>query len=244
MRLLRTDTLELVEFVERVPPYVILSHTWGPDEVSLEDMTLLPKAVLKKKTGYTKITGCAARAAADGYEYLWVDTCCIDKSSSAELSEAINSMYRWYQEASIAYAYMSDVSSDLPPPQGTETAGQTAPASSKKGGAASEATRPTFHTIPSILREYDKLPRTFENSRWFTRGWTLQELIAPPIVEFYSQGWHEIGTKFSLRKVISKVTGIDIRVLEGADPSTCHVAERMSWAANRQTTRVEDAAYS
>jgi len=163
----------------------------------------------------------------------------IDKSSSAELSEAINSMYRWYQEASIAYAYMSDVSSDLPPPQGTEPTGP-----SKKGAAAGEAPRPTFHTIPSILREYDKLPRTFENSRWFTRGWTLQELIAPPIVEFYSQGWHEIGTKFSLRKVISKVTGIDIRVLEGADPATCHVAERMSWAANRQTTRVEDAAYS
>ncbi len=75
MRLLRTDTLELVEFVERVPPYVILSHTWGPDEVTLEDMTLLPKAVLKKRAGYIKITGCASRAAADGYEYLWVDTC-------------------------------------------------------------------------------------------------------------------------------------------------------------------------
>lgn len=75
MRLLRTDTLELVEFVGRVPPYVILSHTWGPDEVSYEDLTLLPKAALIKKAGYTKLAGCSARAAADGYEYVWVDTC-------------------------------------------------------------------------------------------------------------------------------------------------------------------------
>ncbi|KAG7285646.1 hypothetical protein NEMBOFW57_010275 [Staphylotrichum longicolle] len=167
--------------------------------------------------------------------------CSIDKSSSAELSEAINSMYRWYQEAHICYAYMSDVSPDVPP-QGTDAAASTSSAL-KKGTSSGEAVRPGFHTIPSILRDYDKLPRTFENSRWFTRGWTLQELIAPPMVEFYAHDWREIGTKFSLRKVISKVTGIDIRVLEGADPSTCHVAERMSWAANRETTRVEDAAY-
>lgn len=161
----------------------------------------------------------------------------IDKSSSAELSEAINSMYVWYREAHICYAYMSDVSSDAQP---TDSATHV---SGKKGEGDVPPSRPAFHTIPSILRDYDKLPRTFENSRWFTRGWTLQELIAPPIVEFYSSDWREIGTKFSLRKVINKVTGIDIRVLEGADPSICHVAERMSWAASRRTTRVEDAAY-
>ncbi|KAK4152278.1 heterokaryon incompatibility protein-domain-containing protein [Chaetomidium leptoderma] len=241
MRLLRTDTLELVEFVGRVPPYVILSHTWGPDEVSFEDLPLLPKAALKKKAGYSKILGCSSRAAADGYEYVWVDTCCINKSSSAELSEAINSMYRWYQEAHICYAYMSDVSLDVD--QGIDPVASTTQPAPKKGASDSPPTRPTYRTIPSILREYDKLPRTFENSKWFTRGWTLQELIAPSMVEFYAHDWREIGTKFSLRKVIGKVTGIDVRVLEGTDPSTCHVAERMSWAANRQTTRVEDAAY-
>jgi hypothetical protein len=148
-------------------------------------------------------------------------------------------MFMWYQQAHICYAYMSDVSMDSP----GVVSSSTTQGSARKDAAETGPTRPTFHTIPSILREYDKLPRTFENSRWFTRGWTLQELIAPPIVEFYASDWQEIGTKFSLRKVISKVTGIDIRVLEGADPSTCHVAERMSWAANRQTTRVEDAAY-
>ncbi|KAL2133025.1 hypothetical protein VTI74DRAFT_2997 [Chaetomium olivicolor] len=244
MRLLRTDTLELVEFIGRVPPYVILSHTWGRDEVTFEDLLPLPKAAVKKKAGYAKLLGCSSRAAADGYEYIWVDTCCIDKSSSAELSEAINSMYRWYQEAHICYAYMSDVSLDTPAHgQGIDTASSATQTGLKKVGVEVPSTRLSLHTIPSILRDYDKLPRTFENSRWFTRGWTLQELIAPPHVEFYAHDWREIGTKFSLRRVISKVTGIDIRVLEGADPSTCHVAERMSWAANRQTTRIEDAAY-
>ncbi|KAK3356695.1 heterokaryon incompatibility protein-domain-containing protein [Lasiosphaeria hispida] len=227
MRLLKTDTLELVEFIGRVKPYTILSHTWGDDEVTYQDL-ISSRAAAKKKAGYAKIAGCCARAVDDGYEYIWVDTCCIDKTSSAELSEAINSMYRWYQEAHICYAYMSDVSLDVRP---------------AKPASEQPSMRPAFRTIPSLLREYDTLPRTFEHSRWFTRGWTLQELIAPPMVEFYDQDWREIGTKFSLRKVISKVTGIDIGVLEGADPATCHVAERMSWAANRQTTRVEDAAY-
>ncbi|KAL2259925.1 hypothetical protein VTK26DRAFT_6239 [Humicola hyalothermophila] len=245
MRLLKTDTLELVEFVGRPPPYVILSHTWGPEEVTYEDLMLLPKAILAKKAGYAKLIGCASKAAADGYEYVWVDTCCINKSSSAELSEAINSMYRWYQEAHICYAYMADVSLDVQAPSTGVASPGTQSAQPSRSPTPNELAsgRPRYHTIPSILRDYDKLPRTFENSRWFTRGWTLQELIAPPLVEFYAHDWREIGTKFSLRKVISKVTGIDVRVLEGADPSTCHVAERMSWAANRQTTRVEDAAY-
>lgn len=75
MRLLRTDTLELVEFVARVPPYVILSHTWGPEEVTFEDLKQPSRAAVKKKAGYAKIVGCCRRAAADGYEYAWVDTC-------------------------------------------------------------------------------------------------------------------------------------------------------------------------
>ncbi|KAK0639810.1 heterokaryon incompatibility protein-domain-containing protein [Cercophora newfieldiana] len=243
MRLIKTDSLELVEFVGRAPPYVILSHTWGPEELTCQDLlTAASRAIAKKKAGFAKIAGCCARALEDGYEYAWVDTCCIDKSSSAELSEAINSMYRWYQDAHICYAYMSDVSingSSQPP------AISSSPdvVSAAKKRAADPPAKPLLHTIPSILRDYDSLPRTFENSRWFTRGWTLQELIAPPLVEFYAQDWKEIGTKFSLRRAISRITGVDIRVLEGADPSTCTVAERMSWAASRETTRVEDKAY-
>ncbi|KAM7205166.1 Heterokaryon incompatibility protein (HET) domain containing protein [Naviculisporaceae sp. PSN 640] len=244
MRLLRADTLELAEFVGKVPPYVILSHTWGPEEVSFHDLSIPAKrTAAKKKAGYVKIAGCCARALEDGYEYVWVDTCCIDKTSSAELSEAINSMYRWYQEASICYAYMSDVNLGLDLAQREGLMGMSMSMSSSVSDASSVSSgRPALRSIPSLIRD-DSLFRNFEDSRWFTRGWTLQELIAPPMVEFYAYDWQEIGTKFSLRKTISKVTGIDVRILEGADPSTCHVAERMSWAANRQTTRVEDAAY-
>lgn len=127
----------------------------------------------------------------------------IDKTSSAELSEAINSMYQWYKNANICYAYLEDITDQ----------------------------DQLFHSDRSI------------ESRWFQRGWTLQELIAPRVVEFYTASWAEIGTKSSLRKKISHETGIDIRILDGQDPSICNVAERMSWAAFRQTTRIEDAAY-
>jgi hypothetical protein len=89
-----------------------------------------------------------------------------------------------------------------------------------------------------------QLAGRFKASRWFTRGWTLQELIAPPFVEFYAEDWTEIGTRSSHRKELSIITGIDIRVLGGANPAICNVAERFSWAASRATTRLEDGAYS
>jgi len=131
----------------------------------------------------------------------------IDKTSSAELSEAINSMYKWYAEADICYAYLSDIRTVSSPSQ------------------------PSW----SIA--------TFATSKWFTRGWTLQELIAPRSVEFYAEDWTDLGTKSSRRDEISTITGIDVRVLDGENPAICNVAERLSWAASRQTTRSEDAAY-
>src|SRR4051812_49079821 len=111
MRLLRTSTLEVVEFSdENVPPYAILSHTWGGEEVTLQEMRGTPS---KGKEGYEKIKTCCSVARANGFEYAWVDTCCIDKTSSAELSEAINSMYRWYQEADVCYGFLADVPSKV-----------------------------------------------------------------------------------------------------------------------------------
>jgi hypothetical protein len=107
MRLLVARTLRLVEFFEHdAPPYAILSHTWGQDEVSFQDMQAQQA---KKKQGYTKIKHCCEQALKDGLEYAWVDTCCIDKSSSAELSEAINSMFQWYAKSKVCYAYLSDI---------------------------------------------------------------------------------------------------------------------------------------
>ncbi|KAK0712058.1 hypothetical protein B0H67DRAFT_518816 [Lasiosphaeris hirsuta] len=190
MRLLKTKTkeLEFEEFAGRnVPLYSILSHTWGSDEISLQD-----------------IMGTRTLAAAHGFDYVWIDTCCIDKTSSAELSEAINSMYRWYQEADICYAYLADV------------------AASPGAG----------------------LPARLSRSRWFTRGWTLQELLAPSAVIFLDAAWHEIGTKSDLHEALSEITGIPSAVLQGTStPSSASVAQRMSWASKRETTRPEDLAY-
>lgn len=109
MHLINTTTLELHSFLGTIPAYVILSHTWGNDEVTFENMCK-PDALTKTSEGYLKIKRCCEQAKEDGYSWAWVDTCCIDKRSSAELSEAINSMYRYYWEASKCYAYLSDVS--------------------------------------------------------------------------------------------------------------------------------------
>jgi hypothetical protein len=204
MRLLNVSTLQLKEFIGQVPPYAILSHTWSEEEVLYCDIGAL---TAQSKEGYPKLVGCCSKAAEDGFEWVWVDTCCIDKSSSAELSEAINSMYKWYQKATVCYAYLQDV---------------------------------TIETCTST----DIFPITeFGRSRWFTRGWTLQELIAPQVVELCSKEWTVIGTKKSLASSIETATGIPITVLRGSHPSSYNVAERMSWASARTTTREEDMAY-
>jgi len=211
MRLLKTRTkeLEFEEFAGRdVPLYAILSHTWGSDEVSLQDV-LSGARDMKDRAGYAKIMGTRALAAAHGFDYVWIDTCCIDKTSSAELSEAINSMYRWYQEADICYAYLADVVASPGPP----------------GSGAS-------------------LPARLGRSRWFTRGWTLQELIAPSAVIFLDAAWREMGTKCGLHEALTRITGIPGGVLQGSSaPSSASVAQRMSWASKRKTTRPEDLAY-
>jgi ankyrin repeat protein len=205
MRLIRTkesDTgnFEIKEFADnQITQYAILSHTWQDEEVSLQDIETGRSA---KKKGYEKIKKCCSQAMADGFEYVWIDTCCIDKTSSAELSEAINSMYRWYQEADVCYTYLADV-----------------------------------------LLEAEFSKAKFCSSRWFTRGWTLQELIAPLTVIFFDSEWKELGTKASLQQFISDRTGIPSDILLGQDLEKASVAQRMSWAADRETTRIEDRAY-
>lgn len=199
MRLLSTLTRKLHEFFdENTPPYAILSHTWGDDEVSFQD---LESNETTNKAGYSKIKSCCELAASEGWRYVWIDTCCIDKRSSSELSEAINSMFRWYQRAEVCYAYLSDVN--------------------VKGKPRSS----------SCIR----------GSRWFTRGWTLQELLAPATVIFYDRNWTEIGTKQSLQEEISSETGIQYTHL--FHPMDACIAVKMSWASRRMTARREDIAY-
>jgi succinate dehydrogenase flavin-adding protein (antitoxin of CptAB toxin-antitoxin module) len=190
----------------KVPEYAILSHTWDKQEMTLQDMH---HSEQEKFTCFEKVDRCCKLVAKEGFEYVWIDTCCIDKTSSSELSEAINSMYRWYKEAQVCITYLSDVPSEEDP---------SSPFSS------------------------------FRNCKWFTRGWTLQELIAPPVVEFYGKNakgdWTEIGTKLSLQKIISEVTWIPIKVLQTGEVRDISLAKRMTWASKRETTREEDRAYS
>jgi len=166
----------------------------------------------KSKAGYDKIRFCGEQARRDGLQYFWVDTCCIDKSDSAELSEAINSMFRWYRNAAKCYVYLSDVSIT-------------------KRKASNQFSKFTWESA---------LPA----SRWFTRGWTLQELLAPGSVEFFSQEGKRLGDKRTLERLIHEITGIAIPALRGTSLSEFGVDERLLWAVTRQTTREEDKAYS
>ncbi|EME44182.1 hypothetical protein DOTSEDRAFT_172260, partial [Dothistroma septosporum NZE10] len=203
---LELHDIELHELQLQNQQYAILSHTWGElkDEILFADLE--PGLSLKKKSAWNKIETSLDQARRDGLQWLWADTLCIDKGSSAELSEAINSMYTWYSEAAICYAYLADVSSRDPP----------------------ELRRDKFYA-----------------NRWFTRGWTLQELLAPKQLVFYSTDQMSLGNKRSLAKPISGITGIDTAILRGERSlNSASIAKRMSWAARRKTSRPEDRAYS
>lgn len=238
MRLLNVKSRQLREFFDdKTPYYAILSHTWGEDEVLFQD---LENRNYINKNGYTKIDFCCQQADADGLEWVWVDTCCINKDSSAELSEAINSMFLWYKNSAVCYSYLSDVSLDEDP------------------------------SHPSS---------DFRESLWFTRGWTLQELLAPERRVFYDANWSLIGaiqdplgkshftlpnstrtiqrsswsSTFSdegrlktleLGDIVEDITGIRESIItHQKKPATIIVAEKMAWASTRQTSRVEDMAY-
>ncbi|KAL8645125.1 MAG: hypothetical protein Q9226_007442 [Calogaya cf. arnoldii] len=197
MWLLNTSTLALHYVINPdVVRYAILSHTWGDEEISFQDMTVesnwqapsladhvyawggqlvlwsSQKTRLKQKKGYKKVERCCAEALAHGYEWAWVDTVCIDKKSSAELSEAINSMYDWYGKSAKCYAYMSDVSMTAEDLDATTV-------------------------------------QEFKSSRWFRRGWTLQELLAPSDIIFYDKHWRCLDNKARLANYITSATGID-----------------------------------
>ena len=100
---------------ETMPQYAILSHTWGGQEATFKDLqsySNIEEVDAKVREGYLKIFFCAQQAKRDKLSYFWVDTCCIDKTNSQELQEAINSMFRWYQNAKKCYVYLTDVKND------------------------------------------------------------------------------------------------------------------------------------
>jgi hypothetical protein len=263
MRLIDVDTIELRWFNDdATPEYAILSHTWGAEEISYQELvwinrikaftvetpsssiaslnsqdeqsplilaameTMLrgnwsPGASLNSvtgddllnKQGYSKILNSAREAKTLGFQYIWADSVCINKESSAELQEAINSMYRWYKDAEVCLVYLEDV---CPPKYGN--------------GQSQTGSEIAKHAL--------------ETSRWRTRGWTLQELVAPAVCRFYFRDWTLMGEKEEYLQELSEATGVPIFALEERRlVSEVSVAERMSWAAYRQTTRVEDLAY-
>ncbi|KAM0433857.1 hypothetical protein ACHAPT_003800 [Fusarium lateritium] len=204
MRLLDVDSRTLKEFTDETRvSYAILSHRWEDDEVLFQDVM---QGTASQKKGYQKVDKFCLLAKKEGFRYVWIDTCCIDKSSSSELSEAINSMYRWYQQADTCFAYLNDCS---------------------------------YETVSRLGNSQ------FPESKWFTRGWTLQELIAPAEVVFLSTEWKEFGTRRSLCVEISDITKINENVLRSPEFLVlCCAAQKLSWAATRETTRPEDRAYS
>ncbi|KAI0849305.1 HET-domain-containing protein [Daldinia vernicosa] len=229
MRLLHVYTRKLEEFNgDSIPPYAILSHTWCKYEITFQDLLKWGPKILD---GYTKIDGCCRQAAKDGLDYVWIDTCCIDKSSSAELSEGINSMFQWYKRSKVCYIYLADVSAEDDP---------------------------------------FEISSGFRRSRWFTRGWTLQEILAPMELIFFDKAWNQIKigwlirvanpsrgqdlstlprqgkyfNRLDLLSLLSEITNIPKKALDTGDLSKFCAAARLAWAANRKTTRIEDVAYS
>jgi hypothetical protein len=196
---------------DTIPPYAILSHTWGADteEISYGD---LMNNTGRDKPGYKKILSCGEQARRDGLPYFWVDTCCINKADNTELSYAINSMFRWYRNATVCYVYLADTAS------------------------------PDFDDNNPL--DPEAWATELANSRWFTRGWTLQELIAPQTVEFYFDQWKRLGNKRSLEQQLHRITGIPKLALHNGPLAQFSPQERLSWMEDRRTKREEDLAYS
>lgn len=258
MRLINTSTHKLQEFFDNGrPPYAILSHTWSCEEISYQQwqrdiwsrwpdsddflhVAVAPEVVdrMKTKAGFQKIVDFCRLCKERGYSWAWVDTIAIDKSSSAELSEAINSMFNWYEQSSLCVVHLSDVTCQ-------EGFHQSVQGSAVLSGE---------HRRENLFNRFERIG--FPSSRWFTRGWTFQELLAPAAMLFYDSAWTELADRNDLCDVLVRLTGIPKWILWSSEErlrrreesissklSRISIAQKMSWAAHRTTTRSEDIAY-
>ncbi|EPE02699.1 het domain-containing protein [Ophiostoma piceae UAMH 11346] len=222
MRLLNATSLKFRDYPDesRFPPYVILSHTWDDkQEVTLRDMA---SPYLTDKEGYSKITNTCRLARERGIEWVWIDTCCIDKTNNTELTESINSMFRWYKLAEVCIVHLVDFTKTPQPDISVYAPGDLS---------------------CGLLTPQDS--ENIVKCAWFHRGWTLQELLAPAQVEFYDTAWTHIGSKARLCPLVSHITRIPENAIQGTiDLAVYSTAQRMAWASSRVTTKIEDAAYS
>ena len=247
MRLLNIKTCELEEFKEgpklrdALDKCAIVSHRWGNNELSFQKYEKqmknsnyrdhqfdnpgdTPPSSKAESEGFLKTARARLKAQQqeptqpqNNLKYIWMDTCCINKEEEGELAEAIVLMFHWYSSAKVCYAYLPDVSAVKKEFQ-----------EPGKDEGTKGAVKPRIGC--------------FECSDWFTRGWTLQELLAPTKMYFFDRYWRFLGTKATLSAQIQRVTGIEAQYLNG-DVSRACVAVKMSWLARRQTTKIEDMAY-
>ncbi|KAI0160342.1 hypothetical protein GGR57DRAFT_520521 [Xylariaceae sp. FL1272] len=205
MRLLKIDSSGQLSFTkdlvaDQIPPYAILSHTWGADEdeVTFQDFNSLSRRKVRLKLGYRKLCFCRDMARKAGLQ-----------ADHSELSDAIVSMFQWYANSERCFVYLPDVSAPR-------------------------------HMQSQAISVWES---SFCKSRWFTRGWTLQELLAPASVNFYSREDEVLGDKNTLAECIHCATGISLAALRGAHLSSFSVKERLKWAERRKTKKIEDRAY-
>ncbi|KAI7348600.1 hypothetical protein KC320_g6531 [Hortaea werneckii] len=246
MRLLYLDaqgTYHLKEIADALEErYAILSHRWYPEgDILYADLANQHRPEIRDKQGWRKLRYAVDQAERDGYRYVWIDTCCIDKTSSAELSEAINSMFFWYQQAQVCYAYLWDISSECPPLSDARAPNEEGDVSVTPGDGQ-DRQAPDADSESEVPQQWRV---TFTECSWFTRGWTLQELIAPREVRFFGVDWNPLGSSHQLVETIAARTLIDADLLRGLkELKRYSIAQRMSWAADRMTSRIEDRAYS
>jgi len=248
MYLINVVTYLLKYFVDidDCPDYAALSHRWGAteDELTFQEIEHITERTLQK-LGWQKLVRSCEAAKNLKCDWVWIDTCCIDKKSNAELQEAINSMWNVYSKAAVCMAYLNDV--------------QYSPMVDEDGFNSTMATDLDIldgQAFPNWLVE-----QSFESSQWFTRGWTLQELLAPRNVVFFAPDWRPFGTRNGLSQMIAHISEIPAETLHFENQSTTSqsanrmrqranyirgysTATKLSWAAKRRTKRIEDQAYS
>lgn len=192
MRLLSTKSYQLFEPHELpvpFPHYAILSHTWisPEDEITYQDFKRrkvdIESGIFKYK-GWSKLRKYFDRTARDGWEWAWMDTCCIDKTNPADTQEAINAMFRWYQDAGVCYAYLEDI--DMRRIARDPFLPETVDLDELIGSHNVTNRGSALHTALSPF---------FVHAKWFTRNWTLQELLAPHYLVFVDSAWRRLGTR-------------------------------------------------
>lgn len=220
MRLIDTTTFDFVEKdLEGVATpdtdscYAILSHRWTDNEMDYQTNLSLDKSTLREKgseegynTALGKIYWASHIARQQEIPYFWIDTCCINKQDIHELNRSIRSMFHWREKATVCYAYLSSAPEPVKQLRESEHAFFDTPGSD--GG--------------------ERKPKD-----WFTRGWTLQELLAPRQMEFFNAEWIHIGSRSELQTQIQKAANIAPEHLR--DFRTASVATKLSWAASRRT---------